>query len=78
MPILQKEDAKIRRACVWRCEETRSPRRCVFITAVPNKKLFAWGEGDCGGHVLYVIVYCYSTYYKAFRVEEGDSGGQLL
>jgi hypothetical protein len=25
---------------------------CVFITAVPNIKLFAWGEGDSGGHVL--------------------------
>jgi hypothetical protein len=25
---------------------------CVFITAVPNTKLFAWGEEDSGGHVL--------------------------
>jgi len=25
---------------------------CVFITAVPITKLFAWGEGDRGGHVL--------------------------
>jgi hypothetical protein len=25
---------------------------CVFITAVPVIKLFAWGEGDSGGHVL--------------------------
>jgi hypothetical protein len=24
----------------------------VFITAVPIIKLFAWGEGDIGGHVL--------------------------
>ena len=24
---------------------------CVFITAVPITKLFAWGEGDSGGHV---------------------------
>jgi hypothetical protein len=23
---------------------------CVFITAVPIVKLFAWGEGDSGGH----------------------------
>jgi hypothetical protein len=23
----------------------------VFITAVPITKLFAWGEGDSGGHV---------------------------
>jgi hypothetical protein len=26
--------------------------RCVFITAVPNTKLCAWGEEDSGGHVL--------------------------
>jgi hypothetical protein len=25
---------------------------CVFITAVPITKLFAWGGGDSGGHVL--------------------------
>ena len=25
---------------------------CVFITAVPIRKLFARGEGDSGGHVL--------------------------
>jgi hypothetical protein len=25
---------------------------CVFITAVPNTNLCAWGEEDCGGHVL--------------------------
>jgi len=25
---------------------------CVFNTAVPITKLFAWGEGDSGGHVL--------------------------
>jgi hypothetical protein len=25
---------------------------CVFITAGPMKKLFAWGEGDSGRHVL--------------------------
>ena len=25
---------------------------CVLITAVPITKLFAWGEGDSGGHVL--------------------------
>jgi hypothetical protein len=25
---------------------------CMFITAVPILKLFAWGEGDSGGHVL--------------------------
>jgi hypothetical protein len=31
---------------IWFCSV------CVFITAVPITKLFAWGEGDCGGHVL--------------------------
>ncbi len=25
---------------------------CVFITAVPIRKLFAWGEGDSGRQVL--------------------------
>jgi hypothetical protein len=25
---------------------------CVFITSEPIIKLFAWGEGDSGGHVL--------------------------
>ena len=25
---------------------------CVFITAVHITKLFAWGEGESGGHVL--------------------------
>ncbi len=33
---------------------TNSTRVCVYysITAVPITKLFAWGEGDSGGHVL--------------------------
>jgi hypothetical protein len=30
---------------------------CVFITAVPNTKLFAWGEEDSGGHVLSVFTW---------------------
>jgi hypothetical protein len=30
----------------------RGRRVCVFITAVPNTKLCAWGEEDSGGHVL--------------------------
>jgi len=36
---------------VWLC---RGPWRdlCLFITAGPIIKLFAWGEGDSGGHVL--------------------------
>jgi hypothetical protein len=28
------------------------PIRCVFITAIPITKLFTWGEGGSGGHVL--------------------------
>jgi hypothetical protein len=32
---------------------TRTPLCvCVFITAGPSTKLFAWGGGDMGGHVL--------------------------
>ena len=27
-------------------------RVCVFVTAGPSTKLFAWGGGDIGGHVL--------------------------
>jgi hypothetical protein len=27
-------------------------KACVFITTVPIIKLFAWGKGDSGGHVL--------------------------
>jgi hypothetical protein len=29
-----------------------APLVCVFITAVPIIHLFAWGEGNSGGHVL--------------------------
>jgi hypothetical protein len=28
------------------------PSGCVFVTAGPSTKLFAWGGGDMGGHVL--------------------------
>ncbi len=49
---------------------------CVFITAVPIIKLFAWGEGDTGGHVLRettsCVYYC-STYYKAVRCTQGPA-----
>jgi hypothetical protein len=42
---------------VWEdmCYERRRAEACVvcvFITAVPNTKLCAWGEEDSGGHVL--------------------------
>ena len=48
---------------------------CVFITAGPSTKLFAWGgvwiEPKTPGWA--VCVYYCSTYYKAFR--EGRGGG---
>ena len=31
---------------------------CAFITAVPIIKLFAWGEGDSGRHVLRETTSC--------------------
>jgi hypothetical protein len=31
---------------------TQNSRVCVFITAGPSTKLFTWGGGDMGGHVL--------------------------
>ncbi len=31
--------------------ESCSRGGCVFITAVTIIKLYAWGEGDSGGHV---------------------------
>jgi hypothetical protein len=48
---------RVARACLrdLRCHErTRQGAVgvCVFITAVPNTKLCAWGEEDSGGHVL--------------------------
>jgi hypothetical protein len=36
----------------WRTGAMRDDEPCVFITAVPNTKLCAWGEEDSGGHVL--------------------------
>jgi len=42
----------------------------LFITAVPNTELCAWGEEESGGHVLCVFYYC-RTYYKAVRVGGG-------
>jgi hypothetical protein len=34
------------------CEKRRGGVLLLFITAVPNTKLCAWGEEDSGGHVL--------------------------
>jgi hypothetical protein len=34
------------------CNLSLSASVCVFITAVPIINLFAWFEGDSGGHVL--------------------------
>jgi hypothetical protein len=36
--------------CVGSC--TIDVGVCVLITAAPSTKLFAWREGDSGGHVL--------------------------
>jgi hypothetical protein len=33
------------------CERRRGGVLLLFITAVPNTKLCAWGEEDSGGHV---------------------------
>jgi hypothetical protein len=50
-----------RGAATWRravvgapyvCRFTGAGPVCVFITAVPIIKLFAWGTGDSGGHAL--------------------------
>jgi hypothetical protein len=48
--------------------------RFVFITAVPIIKLFAWGEGDSGGHVLR------ETTSRGTREEPGTltQGGDLF
>ena len=34
------------------CTGAATMTQCVYITAVPIVRLFAWGEGDSGGHVL--------------------------
>jgi hypothetical protein len=46
-----------------KCERERALERlryynpvypvCVFITAGPSTKMFTWGGGDMGGHVLH-------------------------
>jgi hypothetical protein len=36
----------------WDHEGEQAGKLLLFITAVPNTKLFAWGEEDSGGHVL--------------------------
>ena len=61
---------------------------CVSITAVPIVKLFAWGEGDSGGHVLrepkpvWTSLPCVFItavpIIKLFAWGEGDSGGHVL
>jgi hypothetical protein len=39
-------------ACIFFYVGGVNLRGSVFITAVPITKLFAWGKGDSGGHVL--------------------------
>jgi hypothetical protein len=48
--VSQMHNSRIQDLCVFVCLLLRD--LCVFITAVPIIKLFAWGEGDSGGHVL--------------------------
>jgi hypothetical protein len=41
--------------CVYYCStyyKVSAVPGCVFITTGPSTKLFAWGGGDMGGHVL--------------------------
>jgi len=40
----------VREGCVYYC--STSYKLLLFITAVPNTKLCAWGEEDSGGYVL--------------------------
>ena len=58
---------------------------CVFITVVPITKLFAWGEGDSGRHVLRKTtsrglreLVCPSRTsergWEGYRVKEGEGG----
>jgi hypothetical protein len=49
--VLERRVARRRGACEGAFEPIT---HCcvVFITAVPNTKLCAWGEEDSGGHVL--------------------------
>jgi hypothetical protein len=50
----------------------------VFITAVPITKLFAWGEGDSGGHVLREKTNRGLSHGVEGLWSEGDSGGHVL
>jgi hypothetical protein len=59
--------------------------KCVLITAGPITKLFAWGEGDSGGHVLretraeVLCVFITAVpIIKLFAWGELDSGGHVL
>jgi hypothetical protein len=44
------EDPHTRKFGLWSFELHENVK-CVFITAVPMTSMFAWGEGDSGGHV---------------------------
>ena len=45
MPSASRHVQRLVQTCVFK-------HTSVLITAVPITKLFAWGEGDKGGHVL--------------------------
>ncbi len=67
--------------CVSKCGPTKFSV-CVFITAVPITKLFAWGGGGNGGHVLReTVCVCFITagpITKLFAGGEEESGGHVL
>jgi hypothetical protein len=52
------KSATVARSTRWASPSARSAQIrgavsvCVFITAGPSTKLFTWGGGDMGGHVL--------------------------
>jgi hypothetical protein len=49
----------------------------LFITAVPNTKLCAWGEEDSGGHVRVCLLLQYLL-QRCSRGEGGGNGGHVL
>jgi hypothetical protein len=52
-PLADQYPATCLQVPVWCSGENPQPEAVyVFITVVPMMKLFAWGEGDSGGHVL--------------------------
>jgi hypothetical protein len=55
--------------CAWKTHVAMYTQVCVFITAVPIIKLFAWGEGDSGGHESPVALQA-QTFLSSFCADE--------